>query len=181
MFLLTQVAFPIKVIGMVRRRNKTKFLTQATPCGQFMNQTKIFSLHSIAAYYANPENWEELGRQENTDALYQWLDIRDDASFFRLFEEYQAQLGLPKQATEECRFFIDDFCRYHNDSITRLCSLSGEGLQFYPPPQAKWLAQFQEKKIRDSANKAYDKLLDFLQELCLLWQEHLRGDANKKN
>ena len=135
----------------------------------------MFSLHSIAAYYANPENWD-------TDALYQWLDIRDDTSFFRLFKEYLAQLGRPKQATKECLSFIEHFCRYHKGSITRLCSLeSSEGLQLYPPPQAKWLAQFQEKTIRDSANKAYDELLDFLQELCLLWQEHLRDDANKKN
>ena len=109
-----------------------------------------------------------------------------------MFKEYLARRGHPEEATRYCLSFIDNFCRYHKDSITRLCSLyyeSGEGLQLYPPPQAKWLAQFQKNKmIQDQANKAYDKLLDFLADLMdrpesrsLLRQQHMRRDAYKKN
>ena len=108
-----------------------------------------------------------------------------------MFEEYLARRGHPEQATKYCLSFIANFRQYHKDSITRLCSLyyeRGEGLQLYPPPQAKWLAQFQKGKIRDAANKAYDELLDFLADLMdrpesrsLLRQQHMRRDAYKKN
>ena len=114
--------------------------------------------------------------REAIGGVFERLQICDDQSFFEEFKVYLGARGRPATTVERRVSLIGEFSRHNRArnrrfSLARLCRLfheeRREDLVLLPRPW-DWLAEFQEKEIRDAAHCAYSDLLDFLEDLLVM-------------